>query len=314
MYNETIYRVYKNKLQRLLKAAEKMYYQDLLVKYKENLKKSWSIIKGIIKKNKRRESQTKFKHNDGTITENEQVISDRFNDLFLNVGPTLAKAIPQVKNNPVSYMGNKIEQSIFLEPVAQNKINQIIISLNDNAQGYDDISAMLLKVSSPYISQPLAYICNLSLQEGKCPDELKIANVIPLYKSDDVMTFNHYRPVSLLCVLSKVFEKIMYEWLLKFLEKLKIVYSEQYGFRRKHSTYMALLTLTDKLVNALENQKIVVGIFLDFSKAFDTVDHDILLQKLHHYGIRGCAYSWFESYLSHRTQFVTYNGAKSKKL
>ena len=120
VYNETTYRVYKNKLQRLLKAAEKMYYQDLLVKYKDNLKKSWSIIKSIINKNKRRENQTKFKRNDGTITENKQVISDRFNDFFVNVGPTLAKAIPQVKNNPVSFMGNKIEQSIFLEPVAQN--------------------------------------------------------------------------------------------------------------------------------------------------------------------------------------------------
>ena len=104
----------------------------------------------------------------------------------------------------------------------------------------------------------------------------------------------------------------MYERLLKFLEKLKILYSEQYGFKRKHSTYMALLTLMDKLVNALQNKEIVVGIFLDLSKAFDTVDHDILLQKLHHYGIRGCAYSWFESYLTHRTQ--SYNGAKSKKL
>ena len=123
-------------------------------------------------------------------------------------------------------MGNKIEQSIFLKPLAQNEINQIIISLNDNAPGYDDISAMLPKISSPYISQQLAYICNLSLQEGIFPDELKIANVIPLYKNDDVMMFNHYRPVSLLCVLSKVFEKIMYERLLKFLEKLRgVTYS-----------------------------------------------------------------------------------------
>ena len=101
---------------------------------------------------------------------------------------------------------------------------------------------------------------------------------------------------------------------IKFLENLKLLYSEQYGFRRKYSTYMALLTLMDKLVNALEKKEIVVGIFLDFSKAFDTVDHDILLQKLYHYGIQGCAYSWFESYLTHRTQFVTYNGSKSKKL
>ena len=314
VYNETTYKIYKSKLQRLLKTAEKIHYQDLLLKYKDNLKKSWSIIKGIINKNKRQENQKKFKLNDGSITDNKQVISDRFNDFFVNIGPTLAKAIPQVRNHPVSFMGDRIEQSIFLEPVTEGEINQIIISLNDNAPGYDDISAMLLKVSSMYISQPLTYICNLSLQEGVFPDELKVANVIPLYKSDDVMVFNHYRPVSLLCVLSKVFEKIMYERLLKFLENLKLLYSEQYGFRRKHSTYMALLTLMDKLVNALEKKEIVVGIFLDFSKAFDTVDHDILLQKLYHYGLRGCAYSWFESYLTHRTQFVTYNGAKSKKL
>ena len=105
-----------------------------------------------------------------------------------------------------------------------------------------------------YISQPLTYICNLSLQEGVFPDELKFANVIPLYESDDVMVFNHYRPVSLVCVLSKVFDKIMYGRLLKFLENLKCLYPEQYGFRRKHSTYMALLTLMDKLVNALEKK------------------------------------------------------------
>ena len=90
MYNETTYRAYKNKLQKLHKAAEKMYYQDLLVKYKYNLKKSWSIIKSILNKNIRRESQTEFKLYDGTITENKQVISDRFNDFFVNVGPTLA--------------------------------------------------------------------------------------------------------------------------------------------------------------------------------------------------------------------------------
>ena len=106
----------------------------------------------------------------------------------------------------------------------------------------------------------------------------------------------------------------MYERLLKFLEKLKILYSEQYGFRRKHSTYIALLNLMDKLINALENKEIVVGKFSDFSKAFHTVDHDKLLQKLHHYGIRGYASSWFKSYLTHGTQFVAYNGAKSKKL
>ena len=151
----------------------------------------------------------------------------------------------------------------------------------------------------------------MSLTEGVFPNTLKVANVIPLYKSDDPMCFNHYRPVSLLCILSKVFEKIMYDRLLNFVDKFDLLYAHQYGFRKNRSTYMALLSLVDNLTRALENGEHVVGVYLDFSKAFDTVDHMILLQKLYHDGVRGCAHDWFTSYLSNRSQFVTYNGVKS---
>ena len=103
--------------------------------------------------------------------------------------------------------------------------------------------------------------------------------MIPLYKADDVFAFNNNRPVSLLCILSKVFEKIMYNRLIDFLETYKILVKFQFGFTKFHSTYMALMTLMDKLITALENGEHVIGIFLDFSKAFDTVDHEILLKK-----------------------------------
>lgn len=149
--------------------------------------------------------------------------------------------------------------------------------------------------------------CNLSILQGVFPEELKRANVIPLYKNDDPMLFNNYRPVSLLCVLSKVLEKIMYTRVLEYFNEFKLFYEKQFGFRGNHSAYMALMVLMDKMLKSLENGEFVIGIFLDFSKAFDTVDHDILLKKLCHYGINGTALTWFESYLKNRTQFVTYN-------
>ena len=152
-----------------------------------------------------------------------------------------------------------------------------------------------------------------SLSEGVFPSELKLANVIPLYKSDDAFVFNNYRPVSLLCVISKVFERIMHNRLIDSLETYAILNKSQFGFRKMHSTYMALLTLMNRFIASLENDEYVLGIYLDFSKAFDTVDHAILLKKLAHYGIKGTALKWFESYLNNGEQYVTYNGISSSK-
>ena len=140
---------------------------------------------------------------------------------------------------------------------------------------------------------------------------MKTANIIPLFKADDPMLFNNYRPVSLLSIFSKIFEKAMYTRLVDFLEMHKVLYDKQFGFRKNHSSYMAHMILVDNLIKALQDREYVIGVFLDFSKAFDTVDHSILLDKLFHYGIRGVAYKWFESYLEDRIQFVTYNSEKS---
>ena len=311
--NETVYKKYRNKLNNILKVAEKKHYHDLIKSHKGDNKKSWAIIKSIINKHKKTRCQSKFKMSDGSVTENKQIISENFNDFFVNVGPTLAKCIPKIDKSPLEHMGNRVTESIYLNPVTHEEIKQILFSLKNSATGWDDIGASILKLSSESIVQPLSVVCNLSLSEGIFPHQLKIANVIPLYKSDDPMYFNHYRPVSLLCMLSKVFERVMYSRLLAFPETFKILYQHQYGFRRKHSTYMALMVLIDKITKALENGEFIIGVFLDFTKAFDTVNHEILSDKLSHYGIRGPALKWFRSYLGGRSQFVTYNGAKSSK-
>ena len=137
---------------------------------------------------------------------------------LVHIGPTLAKSIPKVNKSPLSYMGNRLNESIYLEPVTEKEINTLISASKDTATGFDDMNSMSLKISSEILVKPLTNICNLSLTQGIFPSQLKIANVIPLYKSDDPMLFNNYRPVSVLCVLSKVFEKMMYNRVSTFLE------------------------------------------------------------------------------------------------
>ena len=189
----------------------------------------------------------------------------------------------------------KAENAYFIDSL---EVKNIILSLQNSAAGHDDMGASLLKLSIEHIVAPLTHICNLSLSEGAFPDQLKIASVVPLYKVEDSMMFNNYRHVSVLCVIWKIFEKIIFIRAQVFFNELQILYKYQLGFRKGHSTYMAHIILMDKLIHAIENGEYVIGIYLDFSKAFNTINHAILLDKLHHYGIRGVAYSWFKNYLT----------------
>ena len=134
------------------------------------------------------------------------------------------------------------------------------------------------------------------------PDQRKLARVVPLFKSDDKRLFSNYRPVSVLPIFSKFLEKIAHIRLMNYLDKSKLLANNQYGFRKNHSTSLALLYLYDKITSAVDKRKYTAGLFLDSSKAFDTVNHSILLGKLEHYGIRGLALEWVRSYPCNRLQ------------
>ena len=136
---------------------------------------------------------------------------------------------------------------------------------------------------------------------------MKQAKVIPLFKKGCPLITSNYRPISLLSVFSKVIEKLMYKRLFNFLEVYKILYNLQFGFRADHSVNHALISLTESIKNSLDNRKFGCGISLDLQKASDAVNHQILLNKLHHYGIRGTALAWFTSYISNRSQYVSVN-------
>ena len=169
----------------------------------------------------------------------------------------------------------------------------------------------LQKFLLPAVIKPLTIVINQSLATGIFPEKLKIAKVMPFYKNDDITLMDNYRPVSLFTSISKVFEKVVFTQLYEFFDKHNLFFSSQYGFRKKHSTEMAGLELTDKILKDIDNKDISLAIFMDLSKAFDTLDHQILLNKLKYCGVNDISLKWFSSYLTGRQQYVEIDGYSS---
>ena len=199
-------------------------------------------------------------------------------------------------------------------PVNEASVSLLLSQLNPNKASLD-IPNKLVGIAHEQLSIPLTLLYNESISSGIVPDLLKVSKVIPIYKSGIMTESNNYRPISILSPLSKIFERLVCEQLLSFIEKQNILYQFQFGFRKGYSTEQAILEITDYLKTAIDNNLYTCGIFLDFSKAFDTVNHNILLRKLERYGVRGLPLEWFRSYLSNRaTQFVQLGNVKSDEL
>ena len=202
---------------------------------------------------------------------------------------------------------------MFLYKIKQCEIKNAISKLkNSNSSGHDEITVKFVKLSAPILIPALEKIFNLSITSGIYPSQLKIAKVIPIFKKGDPKSLNNYRPISILSTINKIFEKKLYARLIDYIDKHNIFYKYQFGFRKKHSTEHALIEIVDQIRLSIDNNQLTCGIFIDLSKAFDTVNHDILLSKLEHYGIRGNALDLFKSYLNGRKQFTVLEGNKSK--
>lgn len=203
----------------------------------------------------------------------------------------------------------------MLTPATPTEIEKHIKRIRNNvAAGNDDLKPLPIKYACALISDILCHIVNKMLVSGTFPNKLKIAKVTPVHKDGDEHTISNYRPISVLPIFSKVFEGVINTRLTNFFQKYKVICDKQYGFQKKKSIQDALLHIKNKIINNLENKLHTLGIFLDLRKAFDTIQHDILLKKLSNCGIRGTALLLIQDYLMNRYQYVSVNNMNSNKL
>ena len=246
-----------------------------------------------------------FEHNGSTLT-NTRNIANAFYSYYINIGPSLANNMQSDPSEIENTMPQiNIRKSFFWTPTTEYQISRIINKLKPKlSTGTDEISCKLNKQSGIIIIPLITYIINLSLETGIVPDKMKLAKVIPIYKSKNTDEIKNYRPISLLPAFSKIIENVIHCRLFGYFDKHDLFFNSQYGFWENHSTELAINQFQDTIIKKFQNKLYSIGILLDLSKAFDTLQHQILLNKLQYYGIRGTALKWFYSFLTDRCQTV----------
>ena len=304
----------RNSVNKCLQEVKRLHYFNEFKKHKGNMKKTWDVIRDILGK-----SLNKIPASfnvDGRDIYDSKDISDIFNNFFINIGPSMSSTIPVDSDiSYQSFLPPPCENSLYFKPVTENELINIVSGIKKSkSTSIDNISSIVVKKVIFYITKPLLYIFNLSLTTGIVPTNLKIAKVIPVYKKGGNRNILNYRPISILPFFSKVLEKIVFTRVHSFLSDNVILNSCQYGFRKNRSTEMALMDLHNYLISCIAKKCHTIGIFLDLSKAFDTIDHNIMLYKLRNYGFRGLVLTWFENYLTNIIQVVYFNDVTSNNL
>lgn len=291
-----------------LNEAKTNFFKNKIDNSKNIQKTVWSIINSEVS-DKQSKSISNIILKEGTkILSDPYLVSNTFNKHFINVVPDIdSDDSGTVKENVASDIRNElfVKPEFRLKSVSRAEVEKIIESLkNKHSSGFDEIPIVVLKAVKGRLSQVLCHLINSSFVSGIFPKQLKMAKIIPLYKKNDKMNALNYRPVSLLPSISKIFEKAVYLQVAEFLEIHNLLDDSQHGFRQGRSVVSAAVSFIETVINSVDGGKFTTGIFMDLSKAFDSVKHSKLIEKLKILGVGQNALNWFESYLVDRSQYV----------
>ncbi len=296
---------YRNLYNSLLKKAKAIYYREAIQNANGDSKKIWRTINEACNKSNKSSKIDKLELN-GIIINDEAEIANAFNDHFSQIGEKVSAFIPNKDIDFKQYLPNPSIPSLFLAPVSPGEVLEIIMNMGKkSSQDVNDIPFPLLQFVVLDLMKPLSHIFNLSIEKGIFPTNLKTSKVVAIFKnSGSPLDVNCHRGIAIINQVSKVFEKLICRRLLNFLYANDFFDENQFGFLKDRSTNHAILKIINYISESVNQGDYVVGVFLDAMKAFDSVNHDILLSKLDNAGIRGNALNWFKSYLSGRNQKV----------
>jgi hypothetical protein len=307
--SNSFYNDYCNSLKNLINKKRAVYFNKQI--NSSNSKNKWKHINRFI--NKPSKSSTDINHLsvDNEIFSVKQDISNILNQHFSTVGERINENIPSSQNNFKDYLNIPQQNSFVFFTITESEVISAIKKLKENKSTINEIPVSIFKNIHDIIAFPLSLLFNMSRNTGIYPESLKSSIVTPLFKGGNKDLVSNYRPISKLSTINKIFERIIQVRLNAYFDKFNLISKNQFGFCKGKSTIDALNIVLDSIYSALNENYYAIAIFLDFAKAFDCVDHSILLHKLEYYGIRGKSLALLRSYLSNRVQRVYVNGVMS---
>ena len=293
---------FKNKVKRIIDKSKMEYFKNSFSQAKNDIKQTWKLLGNLRGSTREQNAVTKIVK-EGTEITDKNVIAEEFNCYFNNIANSALFDTSPNSINPLNYLIRN-EYSFFLSPVSKEEICKIIMSLKNKKTDVNTCPIKILKQISPYISPIICKIVNVSFQTGQFPNCLKNALITPIHKNGNRNEISNYRPISILPTFSKIFEKCMLDRLWSFIRRFDLICTEQFGFIKNCSTEKAVLNLTEYFYGNLNKGFHSIAVLVDFKKALDSLDHNILLDKMECYGIRGIALNWFRNFLKDRSHAV----------